>query len=58
MLNIAGYYTYVSVLDERFFFVPDIMVRGTEFMVICFLLFVIYTREILEPNAFEVKMAI
>jgi len=59
MLIVAGYYSYVSVLNERLcVFVPEVMVRGTIFVVICVLLCVINIREVDEPSAFEVQMVI
>jgi hypothetical protein len=59
MLNVAEYFSYVSVLDKSFcVFVSEVMVRRTSFVMIRVLLFVINTREVYESNAFEVQMAI
>ena len=58
MLNFAGYYSYVSVLDENYVFCTRRNGKKDSFMVICGLLFEISTREGHEPNALEVQMAI
>jgi len=59
ILNVAEHYSYVSVFDERLCVsVPEAMVRGTVFKVICVLLREISTREVHVQSAFEFQTVI
>jgi hypothetical protein len=58
MLNVAGYFSYVSVVDNRLCFLSKIMYRAIVFILICVLHFVISIREVHGLSAFEVQMVI